>query len=630
MMKKIFTLLTLAALFFSPTAALAASEQRQGIERYPFYDKYAELCGFGGVDEQVGRGAGGPGPVYLLGDSIGVGMQSAGIESMFSAKGFTPRLNVATSRGIQRGGQSAAPSGLDAVTVDAEFVKSAKYIVIELGTNLENNFSSLQSQLIQKIRGINPDAQLLWVDVYSSDNQAAYSQVNKTIYSNQSLGYKVISWSKLIAPTADPQNLTPTTTAFPITSYGVHTDAAGYKALAELVVNSVVLYSTFSGSTPPNTDIAAQPADPAATGTLTSLPASIPEPYRSIFPKAAAKFGTDVGILTAIFWIEHGGGFPNPPPPYGTGKAWASSNKGANGPFQFLNSTWASSGQDGNGDGVKDIQDLTDAAFGAANYIANSGGKAGIPVGSVERPNSINPSVVTVLIAYNAGGGRIAGANTLANLPKETQNYITRAIPFYLSLQGGIGTAAPTTAVGQDCIAAGTIATTTGQAGGLGVSADGFIFPLKTTKTAIKNASPVKWCYTSQTNCHHDYNAADIGAPTGTEVVAAVGGVVEGSNYSSSNGQNMRIRGNDGKWYFYTHMPRGSNKANKGNVVQAGQAIGVVGTAADAQNTGPHLHFDISPVPNGFSRGRDNCAAQCATLINPQPILIQAFAKLPE
>lgn len=74
---------------------------------------------------------------------------------------------------------------------------------------------------------------------------------------------------------------------------------------------------------------------------------------------------------------------------------------------------------------------------------------------TVIHPENQSGQVVTVLIAYNAGGGRIAGANTLANLPKETQNYITRAIPFYQSLLGGIGAAAPSTAVGQDCIAAG-------------------------------------------------------------------------------------------------------------------------------------------------------------------------------
>lgn len=104
-----------------------------------------------------------------------------------------------------------------------------------------------------------------------------------------------------------------------------------------------------------------------------TLPSSVPDPYNGIFTAAGKKFNVSPALVAAIFYGgEHGNSFPDPPPPYGHGQPWASSNKGANGPFQFIPSTWATQGVDGNGDGKKDIQDLTDGAFGAANYLYNS------------------------------------------------------------------------------------------------------------------------------------------------------------------------------------------------------------------------------------------------------------------
>ncbi|MDX6371372.1 MAG: hypothetical protein QOD98_360 [Nocardioidaceae bacterium] len=44
------------------------------------------------------------------------------------------------------------------------------------------------------------------------------------------------------------------------------------------------------------------------------------------------------------------------------------------GPLQFLPSTWAQWGGDGDGDGVTDPQDLDDAAYAAGRYLCASGG----------------------------------------------------------------------------------------------------------------------------------------------------------------------------------------------------------------------------------------------------------------
>jgi membrane-bound lytic murein transglycosylase B len=42
--------------------------------------------------------------------------------------------------------------------------------------------------------------------------------------------------------------------------------------------------------------------------------------------------------------------------------------------MQFLPSTWSAYGVDGDGDGRADVNDLTDAVFGAANHLCANGG----------------------------------------------------------------------------------------------------------------------------------------------------------------------------------------------------------------------------------------------------------------
>lgn len=163
-------------------------------------------------------------------------------------------------------------------------------------------------------------------------------------------------------------------------------------------------------------------------------------------------------------------------------------------------------------------------------------------------------------------------------------------------------------------------------AGGTGVSPDGFVFPLQTNKSTITNNNPA-WCYGKPTNCHHDYNAADIFAPTGTVILAAKPGTVTRTNYGSQFGQNVHIKGDDGHTYYYTHMPQGANKVNAGDKVTAGQPIGEVGTNANAAGTPHHLHFDITS-----GDGRPSCSgASCpdSQFIDVQPLLIPAFNNLP-
>lgn len=84
--------------------------------------------------------------------------------------------------------------------------------------------------------------------------------------------------------------------------------------------------------------------------------------------------------------------------------------------------------------------------------------------------------------------------------------------------------------------------------------------------------------------------AIDIGAPTGTPVVAADGGTVITAGWSSVGyGNLVVIRHADGFGTLYAHLS--SIDVSPGDAVARGQRIGAIGSTG--RSTGPHLHFEI-------------------------------------
>lgn len=84
--------------------------------------------------------------------------------------------------------------------------------------------------------------------------------------------------------------------------------------------------------------------------------------------------------------------------------------------------------------------------------------------------------------------------------------------------------------------------------------------------------------------------AIDIGASTGTPVVAADEGTVITAGWSSVGyGNLILLRHPDGFVTLYAHLS--SIDVNYGDYVARGQRIGAVGSTG--RSTGPHLHFEI-------------------------------------
>lgn len=81
----------------------------------------------------------------------------------------------------------------------------------------------------------------------------------------------------------------------------------------------------------------------------------------------------------------------------------------------------------------------------------------------------------------------------------------------------------------------------------------------------------------------------DIGAPSGTGILAADSGTVAIATYSSSYGNYVVISHGNGVSTLYAHMS--SMAVSAGASVNQGDTIGYVGSTG--WSTGPHLHFEV-------------------------------------
>ena len=98
------------------------------------------------------------------------------------------------------------------------------------------------------------------------------------------------------------------------------------------------------------------------------------------------------------------------------------------------------------------------------------------------------------------------------------------------------------------------------------------------------------------------HRGLDIGAPTGTQIVAGADGTVVAAQFNDSMGYYVLIDHGEGVQTYYMH--NSVLVAKTGDTVKAGQLIAYSGSTGDS--TGPHCHFGVKI--NG-------------TFVNPAPYL---------
>jgi hypothetical protein len=145
------------------------------------------------------------------------------------------------------------------------------------------------------------------------------------------------------------------------------------------------------------------------------------------------------------------------------------------------------------------------------------------------------------------------------------------------------------------------------------------VFPVAGSVAFSNDWGAARWQGSHQGN--------DIMAPRRTIAVAAEAGKIKYWTSSSSAGCMLYLYGKSGTTYLYIHLNDDVTKGNDnrgqcvpgvayapglrdGASVQAGQAIGYVGNSGDADQTEPHLHFEVHPNDGGA--------------VNPYPYLLKA------
>ena len=102
------------------------------------------------------------------------------------------------------------------------------------------------------------------------------------------------------------------------------------------------------------------------------------------------------------------------------------------------------------------------------------------------------------------------------------------------------------------------------------------------------------WRINPVTGEKENHRGVDIAVPTGTEIHAAIDGIVTTAGWDSGYGNYLVITGTDGLVTKYAHCEILS--VTQGQTVSAGDVIARVGSSG--QSTGPHLHFEV--LKNGI------------------------------
>jgi murein DD-endopeptidase MepM/ murein hydrolase activator NlpD len=347
-----------------------------------------------------------------------------------------------------------------------------------------------------------------------------------------------------------------------------------------------------------------------------------------IWQAAGQAYNVPWSVLAAINKVESN-----------FGQNMGPSSAGAIGWMQFMPDTWARWGVDANGDGVADPWNAEDAIYSAARYLAATGAATDISsaVFSYNHAQWYVDEVLQLAQQY-AGGGvtfsnalngaqqqldsakqAVADANaklldaqavladlqakedTLLAAAQSGQNFTDQlnaqksaALADYSvqaaqadvsALQVELQTAQDSLVAARDQTSNTAFAPGAGSILGSASYSDGYVFPVGGGPGVV---------FVGHT--HHDYPAADIAAPEGSQVYALANGTITAA-WPSGNGNcgiGFSISTVDGLSWTYCHLSYLEPAVAPGQTLTAGQPVGLVGHTGEA--TGPHLHLQLNPT----------------------------------
>jgi murein DD-endopeptidase MepM/ murein hydrolase activator NlpD len=121
------------------------------------------------------------------------------------------------------------------------------------------------------------------------------------------------------------------------------------------------------------------------------------------------------------------------------------------------------------------------------------------------------------------------------------------------------------------------------------LTAKGFVFPVYGKHDYTDTFGAAR----ADTGTHE---GNDIFAAAGTPVVAVCDGSLNRVGTLPISGNRLWVKcARTGDSFFYAHLSAFATDARDGVRVKAGQVVGFVGSTGDAEQTPPHLHFEVHP-----------------------------------
>lgn len=560
----------------------ALPEQKEDVmKNSPEHDgKGLDACGT--TSKKESSGIGDPGKLFILGDSLGVGLRDPITAGLSTVPGWSVASDVQVGRTLDQGIAIASSNPQDLV--------NANYALVVLGTNPSSkNTEEGINEMISALQAANPTVTILWLSV----NVTRSDLVEGAKSFNQALKAKDGNGLILIENTTE------------VSSDGVH--PKDYQLLAQVVVDR--LNVTGGATTGSSTDSSGCVCSSGTVnidvdkgfdlgtdprGRRVALMQALINDY-SLTPQQAAgpvgNFMEESGGKDLPPDVNEGG--EKGPPKFSGGYGWAQWTGSRQRTFiDFAVENGYMESENVNANDAADYAYLKKEL--SESYTST--------ITELKKQTTPEDAAVSFEATFEkAGSPRI----------EDRKKSARQAYEEFMSDGGAASGSSGSSACAGSAVVIGD-----------------YGFPLNTTKSGIKNPGIFKNGTTDQAG--HPYTAFDILADTGTPVVAFLSGNVVSVSEDKCPGRLISIYNDEYKLTIsYLHMSF-DNHISLGSSVEPGSPVGLVGTLAQGC-TVPHLHIDAARGDSRPGCARENCPAdRAAKFVDIGPQLFLGYEALPD